>query len=385
MGSSNSLWSLTKRCFTVGIIAVTISDRYASVVVVRETSMSPTLNPRTSTTSKSFVDDRVLVEKFCTSNYKFSHGDVIVFCSPLNHKERFIKRIIGLPGDWIGTQSGDMEKVPEGRCWVEGDNLLSSMDSRYFGPVPLGLIKGRVTHIVWPPSRIGFWAHICTNYPKEHQELAATICWSLWLARNFWLWQQRADPATIIFSTATAFLSKWKQAQLKACIVSSPNPPAAANWNPPPAGMVKINFDAAVFQGSLGYGFIERDDFGNFRACGNGGVSGPPDPLLAEALAFREMLQWAKEQNRANVHFETDSQLLAQLFHKLLPVNSPLGVIIGDCKVLFQSLDNSCLSFVLRSTNQAAHVLARAAGSLSGCREWFLTPPPILCHSILNN
>ncbi|WCJ28073.1 Mitochondrial inner membrane protease subunit 1 [Euphorbia peplus] len=154
MGSSNFLWSFTKKCFTVGIVTITISDRYASVVPVRQSSMSPTLNPRTSTASKSF-DDRVLVEKFCLAKYKFSHGDIVVFCSPQNHKEKCIKRIIGLPGDWIANQSGDVEQVPEGRCWVEGDNLLTSMDSRHFGPVPLGLIKGRVTHIVWPPSRIG--------------------------------------------------------------------------------------------------------------------------------------------------------------------------------------------------------------------------------------
>ncbi|KAG8649433.1 mitochondrial inner membrane protease subunit 2 isoform X2 [Manihot esculenta] len=134
MGSRSFLWSLAKNYFTVGLIGLTISDRYASIVPVRGNSMSPTFNPQTSTFLGSSDDDYVLLEKFCLQKYKFSHGDVVVFSSPSNHKEKLIKRIIGLPGDWIGTHSHDVIKVPEGHCWVEGDNLLSSMDSKSFGP-----------------------------------------------------------------------------------------------------------------------------------------------------------------------------------------------------------------------------------------------------------
>lgn len=58
------------------------------------------------------------------------------FSSPSNHKEKHIKRIIGLPGDWIGIhRSSDVVRIPEGHCWVEGDNPSSSMDSNSFGPV----------------------------------------------------------------------------------------------------------------------------------------------------------------------------------------------------------------------------------------------------------
>ncbi|XP_044477814.1 mitochondrial inner membrane protease subunit 2-like isoform X2 [Mangifera indica] len=81
-------------------------------------------------------DDYVLVEKFCLGNYKFSHGDVIVFRSPRNHKEKHVKRIIGSPGDWVATHSTyDVVKDPDGHCWVEGDNPSSSMESRTYGPL----------------------------------------------------------------------------------------------------------------------------------------------------------------------------------------------------------------------------------------------------------
>ncbi|KAL4606199.1 uncharacterized protein LOC142609749 isoform X1 [Castanea sativa] len=163
MGTQSLLWNSVKKFLTCGLIGLTISDRYASIVPVRGASMSPTFNPR----ARNFTDDYVLVEKFCLKKYEFSHGDVVVFCSPSNHKEKHIKRIIALPGDWIGTTHNshdDVLKVPKGHCWVEGDNSASSMDSRSFGPIPLGLVKGRVTHVVWPPQRIGLVERV---FPQE--------------------------------------------------------------------------------------------------------------------------------------------------------------------------------------------------------------------------
>ena len=42
--------------------------------------------------------------------------------------------------------------VPSGHCWLEGDNLRLSVDSRAFGAVPCGLLEGLVLAVVWP-----FW------------------------------------------------------------------------------------------------------------------------------------------------------------------------------------------------------------------------------------
>eukprot|EP00262_Sarcandra_glabra_P020160 TRINITY_DN7930_c0_g1_i1.p1 TRINITY_DN7930_c0_g1~~TRINITY_DN7930_c0_g1_i1.p1 ORF type:complete len:170 (+),score=11.20 TRINITY_DN7930_c0_g1_i1:201-710(+) len=153
MGTWKSLWFVTKKLLTGALIGVTISDRYASIVSVHGLSMHPTFTPSFSGSSTR-KGDLVLVEKFCLEKYKFSHGDVIIFRSPSNHKETFMKRLIALPGDWISIpQSFEIQKIPEGHCWVEGDNPACSLDSRYFGPIPLGLIQGRVTHIIWPLAR----------------------------------------------------------------------------------------------------------------------------------------------------------------------------------------------------------------------------------------
>lgn len=43
-----------------------------------------------------------------------------------------------------------MPQVPEGHCWLLGDNMPESRDSREYGPVPLALIRGKVIAKVLP-------------------------------------------------------------------------------------------------------------------------------------------------------------------------------------------------------------------------------------------
>mmetsp|Transcript_38009 Transcript_38009/g.82684 ORF Transcript_38009/g.82684 Transcript_38009/m.82684 type:complete len:401 (-) Transcript_38009:52-1254(-) len=45
--------------------------------------------------------------------------------------------------------------VPEGHVWLEGDAPLYSIDSRHYGPVPTGKIRGRIVGRAWPWKRDG--------------------------------------------------------------------------------------------------------------------------------------------------------------------------------------------------------------------------------------
>lgn len=54
-------------------------------------------------------------------------------------------------GKWASVRE-EVIRVPEGHCWVEGDNLEWSRDSRLFGPLPLGLVKSKVVAVILPFS-----------------------------------------------------------------------------------------------------------------------------------------------------------------------------------------------------------------------------------------
>ncbi|KAI8333266.1 mitochondrial inner membrane protease subunit 1 [Choanephora cucurbitarum] len=81
-------------------------------------------------------------------------GDVIVCMSPAKPGRVVLKRVVGLPGSNVCEDPTKVDRkyvsVPQGHVWVAGDNLSNSIDSRTYGPVALGLVKGRVFAKVWP-------------------------------------------------------------------------------------------------------------------------------------------------------------------------------------------------------------------------------------------
>lgn len=111
-------------------------------------------------------------------SYRFqepSRGEVVVFKNPQNHREYYIKRIIGLPGEIIKVENGqvyiqeigkdnfiqieEIDYLPEdtktfgnihdlklknNEYFVLGDNRKNSKDSRILGPISRELITGKV-------------------------------------------------------------------------------------------------------------------------------------------------------------------------------------------------------------------------------------------------
>ncbi|PVH89511.1 LexA/Signal peptidase [Cadophora sp. DSE1049] len=129
---------------TIFIAHVFVSYGF-SLVPTSGASMLPTIE---------VLGDIVLIDKRYRRGRGVVVGDVVSFDSVVQPGERVIKRVVGLEGDCVvrdtpGVGEG-MVMVPEGHCWVVGDNLPYSRDSRHFGPMPMALIKGKVVAKVFP-------------------------------------------------------------------------------------------------------------------------------------------------------------------------------------------------------------------------------------------
>lgn len=167
-------WEVAK--IVVISLAIIIPVRYYlfQPFFVKGASMEPT-----------FTDgDYVLIDEV---SYSFRHpqrGEVIIFRSPQDHSQFFIKRVIGLPGEQIQVKDNEViiynKQNPEGftldeseyldsntetlgnlrtniddnEYFVLGDNRLHSSDSRLWGGVNKSLITGRVLLRAWPINKI---------------------------------------------------------------------------------------------------------------------------------------------------------------------------------------------------------------------------------------
>lgn len=77
-------------------------------------------------------------------------GDVVVVEHPRRPGLELVKRVVAVPGDAIAGRVLGADEY-----WVEGDAGGSSSDSRAFGPVTRGDVKGTVVYVWWPSGRRG--------------------------------------------------------------------------------------------------------------------------------------------------------------------------------------------------------------------------------------
>lgn len=175
--SSNFWKEILKLILLSLVIVVPFRIFIAQPFIVEGASMDPTFQ-----TSEYLIVDEL--------SYRFKNperGDVIVFKFPADPTKRFIKRLIGLPGEIVSIKDGQVtvtssehpngltlrepyveSEKPEnisytlgmGEYFVMGDNRAQSADSRLWGPVPEANIIGRpiIRFFPWDffPGRVSF-------------------------------------------------------------------------------------------------------------------------------------------------------------------------------------------------------------------------------------
>ena len=161
---------------TVGLLFLVYHAGF-DVSVMVSPSMSPTLQGTSAEDG-----DRVLTERISYRLRGPRRWELVAFRN--RNGERVMKRVVGLPGETVSVQDGEVvvdgSALPrptalkelkyyaygnlhrgksvacEDGYYVMGDDSKDSQDSRYEGPVNPDKIMGRPWLIVWPPERLGF-------------------------------------------------------------------------------------------------------------------------------------------------------------------------------------------------------------------------------------
>jgi len=151
------------------LLAVVVIVFLYQPVQVEGTSMMPRL----------YDHERIFINKFVYRFEPIRRGDIVVFRYPLDPSKSYIKRVIGLPGEWVSIQKGvvwiggrpltqayvppsylDHDSYPPvfvepDHYYVLGDHRESSNDSRVWGTVDRSLIYGKAAFIYWPLDQLG--------------------------------------------------------------------------------------------------------------------------------------------------------------------------------------------------------------------------------------
>jgi signal peptidase I len=162
------LWEIIQTVLLAFLIVLPIRYFVFQPFLVQGQSMEPNFHQ----------GDYLLVDELSFRFREPRRGEVIVFRYPPRPQLRYIKRIIGLPGDEVviknglvlingkildeseylpqGTQTqGYLEiKLGENEYFVLGDNRNASSDSRFWGPLKKENIIGRVFFRAWPFSAL---------------------------------------------------------------------------------------------------------------------------------------------------------------------------------------------------------------------------------------
>ena len=180
----------------------TARDYFESIVIavilalfIRTWGVQAFKIPTGSMEQNLLIGDHLLVNKFVFGPTaggveqrllpvgQVARGDILVFKFPEDPERDFIKRVIGLPGEtfelrgkqvyidgelvdepYLRPEARTMREgmtpvdgrdnygplaIPEGHYFMMGDNRDNSQDSRYWGPLPHGHVKGKAMMIYW--------------------------------------------------------------------------------------------------------------------------------------------------------------------------------------------------------------------------------------------
>ncbi|WP_127588709.1 signal peptidase I [Paenibacillus koleovorans] len=172
-GTAKEIWEWVKSIAVSLVIVLLLNVFVFNLSTVKGQSMEPTLKEK----------EWLFVNKLVYLMGSPARGDVVILKDPeqnTSRREFLVKRVVAVPGDRVEIRGGKLYvngaevqepytdnriedgdrgpfTVEEDRYYVLGDNRhkSASKDSRMFGSVSSGMIKGRADFILWPFDQLG--------------------------------------------------------------------------------------------------------------------------------------------------------------------------------------------------------------------------------------
>jgi signal peptidase I len=176
-------------------LVITVAVAIGIAFLVQLWIVKPFQIPSGSMIDTFDLGDRIIAARFIYHLTDPHRGDIIVFHPNGNGQDAFrtnhhasvvfVKRLIGMPGEWISAKNGKVSvctkgpeqgcrvldepyvssrqedfsptKIPAGHYFMMGDNRANSEDSRAWGSITRDQIIGRAFMIYWPLTRISFF------------------------------------------------------------------------------------------------------------------------------------------------------------------------------------------------------------------------------------
>ncbi|KAH9687398.1 Nicastrin [Citrus sinensis] len=148
-----------------------------------------------------------------------------------------------------------------------------SLCNAYNETVTHALLECGFAKSCWISSDVGVLGHyssfldwqelIFSTYSRENCQLAAMVCWRIWIHRNDRLWNHRNSSALQVLNSAGRFLFQWQNARKQpflADVDAVKGNHGAVCWEKPCFGWLKCNVDAAIFkaQGEVQFSIVRR-------------------------------------------------------------------------------------------------------------------------------
>nr|XP_023887308.1 uncharacterized protein LOC111999419 [Quercus suber] len=214
---------------------------------------------------------------------------------------------------------------------------------------------------------------------RKEGELECLACtaWCIWKNRNAANFEGKCKDARRIVSEATALVEEFS---VLVGAPKQPAPPRTDRWTPPSEGWYKVNVDGAVFNelGSCGIGIVIRNNRGEIMGAMSKRMEIPLGALEVEAKAFEEGLLLAGDLGLKHFVLEGGAQGVTDALMGYSSPPTSIQMIIEGIQRQQGNVLQWKANHVRRTSNMAAHRMARNAKFVNDSVIWVEDIPPII-------